>query len=90
MQVDYNTTSDTLTFAAGSGPGTTLTFNVPIIDDNLVEMMEEVPLTASVNGGSSVGTFTAGGNTATIEINDNDGKYDCHTPLFSQYNDVTN
>ena len=46
-------------FAAGDGPGTSLTFNVPI---DLVEGQEDFGIEATILGGS--GSFVGGGTTA--------------------------
>ncbi|SDD06159.1 Calx-beta domain-containing protein [Pedobacter soli] len=66
---DYAPTSGTLTFAAGSAAGTTLTFSVPINDDNLVEPDETFNGTiANVTGG----LVTIADSSATVTITDND------------------
>ncbi|WP_316736794.1 Calx-beta domain-containing protein [Pedobacter aquatilis] len=67
--LDYTTTIGTLTFPAGSAAGSTLTFSVPITDDNLVEPDENFSATlTSVTGG----LVTIGTGTATVIIIDND------------------
>ncbi|WP_316801641.1 Calx-beta domain-containing protein [Pedobacter frigidisoli] len=66
---DYTTTSGTLTFPANSAAGATLTFTVPIIDDNLVEASETFDATISNVTGNLV---TIGTATATVTIVDND------------------
>ncbi|WP_231582729.1 Calx-beta domain-containing protein [Pedobacter sp. BMA] len=66
---DYTTTSGTLTFPANSAAGATLTFTVPIIDDNLVEASETFDATISNVTGNLV---TIGTATATVTIADND------------------
>ena len=45
-----------------------------MVNDNVVESTETVPLQATVIGGVAVGTFTAGRDTADIEIIDDDGE----------------
>ena len=71
---DFTSNSATLSFPAGSGPLTSQSFSVQVVNDVLVESMEAIPLQASVVGGVAVGTFTAGRDTADIEIIDDDGK----------------
>lgn len=73
-QFDFTSSSATLTFAVGSGPFTTQSFSVPVVNDSKVENMENIPLQATVVGGAAVGTFTAGRDTADINIIDDDGK----------------
>ena len=69
---DFMITTSILMFAAGDGPGTSLTFNVPIVDDDLVEGQEDIDIIATIIGGS--GSFIGGGTTANGAINiiDND------------------
>ena len=59
-------------FAAGDGPGTSLTFNISIVNDDLVEGQEDIDIMASIIAGS--GSFVGGGTTAngTINIIDDD------------------
>ena len=45
-----------------------------VVDDDVVESTETIPLQATVVGSVAVGTFTAGRDTASIEIIDNDGE----------------
>lgn len=71
---DFTMSFVTLTFPAGSGPLATQSFNVLVVNDILEEGTENIPLQAFVDGGASVGTFTPGGNTADINIIDDDGK----------------
>ncbi|WP_412468438.1 Calx-beta domain-containing protein [Pedobacter sp. KLB.chiD] len=67
--LDYTVASGTLTFPAGATAGTTLTFTVPIIDDNLVETNETFNgVISNVTGG----LITIATNTATTSIIDND------------------
>jgi uncharacterized repeat protein (TIGR01451 family)/gliding motility-associated-like protein len=66
---DYTTTSGTLTFPAGAAAGTTLTFTVPINDDNIVETNETFSGTISNVSGGLVTIVTS---TATATIIDND------------------
>lgn len=61
-----------MTFDSGSGPLSFQTFEVPLTDDNFVEVNEDIPLQAV----ASKGTFSPGGGsigTAQIIILDNDG-----------------
>lgn len=61
------------TFPAGSGPFTALSSALDPIDDNRVEANENAQLTATITAGS--GSFTInGGNTATVVIQNDDGK----------------
>ena len=60
------------TFPSGSGPGTTLSDALDPIDDNRVEGNENAQLSASVTQGQ--GSFAPGGNTATVVIQDDDGR----------------
>ncbi|MCZ4222600.1 Calx-beta domain-containing protein [Pedobacter rhodius] len=66
---DYTATSGTLTFPAGSAAGATLTFAVPVTDDNLVESNENFTATLSNVSGGLVTIATA---SATVSILDND------------------
>ena len=61
-------------FPANSGPGTTLSFNVPIINDELVENTEDINIQAAIQG--AIGSFVGGGITdeAQIDIIDDDGE----------------
>ena len=45
-----------------------------VVDDDLVESTETIPLQATVVGGVAVGTFTAGRDMTNIEIIDDDGE----------------
>ena len=63
---DYTPTTVVLTFIAGDGPGTTLNFSIPIVDDSLVEERE------NFNVELSSGEFS---DTATFQITDNDGEF---------------
>ena len=67
--LDYGATIGTLTFPAGSAAGTTLSFSVPVNDDNLIEANET--FSASVNNVTG-GLVTIGTSTATTTIIDND------------------
>ena len=69
---DYFPVSTQITFPAGSGPLTTLGSTLDPIDDNRVESNENVQLNAIITAGA--GSFTPGGDTATVVIQDNDGK----------------
>ena len=61
-----------ITFPAGSGPFTSLGDALDPIDDNRVEGTENVQLTATITAG--MGLFTPNGDTATVAIQDDDGK----------------
>nr|WP_316829064.1 Calx-beta domain-containing protein [Pedobacter miscanthi] len=74
---DYTATSGTLNFPAGSAAGATLTFTVPIINDNVVEPNETFNATISNVSGTLVGIAT---NTATVTITDNDTSVATITP----------
>ena len=54
-------------FNAGDGSGTLLTFNVPIVDDDFVENLEDINVSATIIGG--FGSFIGGGTTETGAIN---------------------
>ena len=65
----------TVTFTLGSGPGTTLTVEVPITDDSEDEQTE------SFNGGLSVGNvqnLVLSPGSIVIDIIDNDGPRKYH------------
>jgi len=63
---DYTATNGTLTFADGE---TTMTFNVPVIDDAAVESSENFTVTLSnPTGGATLGAAV----TSTVTITDND------------------
>ncbi len=66
---DYTTTTGTLNFPAGSLAGATLTFTVPVINDNIVEPAETFVATI---GNVTGGLVTIATNTATATITDND------------------
>ena len=70
--IDYFPVIAQITFPIGSGPLTSLGSALDPIDDNRVEPNENVQLTATITAGS--GTFTPNGDTATVVIQDNDGK----------------
>ena len=69
---DYTATTTTLTFEIFSGGGTVREFSIPINDENLCESTESFGLSASIV--NNRGTFSTGGNMATGQITDNDGK----------------
>ncbi len=69
--VDYVPVVAQITFPAGSGPGTTLGSALIPINDIRVESNENIPLTATITAGT--GSFTPGGDTATVVIQDDDG-----------------
>ncbi|RYE69742.1 MAG: tandem-95 repeat protein, partial [Rhizobiaceae bacterium] len=67
--LDYGATTGTLTFTDNSAAGATLTFTVPINNDNIVEAAETFSATLSnVIGGA----ITIANATATVTITDND------------------
>lgn len=61
-----------LVFLAGSGPGTTMDCKFTIIDDNLVEVIENFYVFATVTSGMA--SFASHEDEASIHIIDNDGK----------------
>ena len=66
----------TVTFAAGSGPGTVSTpsCDITIINDNIVEQNEVFSLSASIqNSNGQDAQFTASGDSASATIIDNNG-----------------
>lgn len=69
-------TTVTLVFPAGSGPGSSQNFEVPVVNDAIVEGDETINIQATVVGG--VGTFVGGAATGptTLTIIDDDGKLD--------------
>ncbi|MDQ0966461.1 putative repeat protein (TIGR01451 family)/gliding motility-associated-like protein [Flavobacterium sp. W4I14] len=66
---DYTTTSGTLNFPANAAAGSTITFTVPIIDDNIAEPSETFTATLS---GLTGGVVIISNATATATIIDND------------------
>ena len=68
-------TAETLVFAAGSGSGTTLDFNVPLVNDMTLENEEDIDISATIVG--TVGSFGGGAVMANAQINiiDDDGKH---------------
>ena len=60
-----------LVFPPGSGPGASVTDALDPIDDDRVEGPEPVSLQANVVAGT--GMFLPGGNTADVNILDDDG-----------------
>ena len=72
VSVDFTNRTTQLTFAATSGPFTTLDFQVPISNDGRPESEETIPLLAS--GVPDSVFFTDGKDRADIIINDDDGK----------------
>ena len=69
--MDYVPVAVQLVFPAGSGPGDSVADALDPIDDNRVEGTESVSLQASIVAG--IGMFLPGGNTATVNILDDDG-----------------
>lgn len=70
---DFMISSDTLMFPEGSGPMFGLSFEVPVVNDNIVENTENIQLQASILG-AVIGGFSPGGDTADINILDDDSK----------------
>ncbi len=58
-----------LNFNAGDGPGTTMTFTIPITNDNIDEILENILLQGSA---AAPGAFPQ--NSAQVQINDDDGE----------------
>ena len=72
---DFGATTCSVTFAAGSGPGATATpsCDISITNDILVEQNEIFSLSATItNSNGQTAQFTAGGNSATATITDDD------------------
>ncbi len=69
--VDYNETQLTLTFPSGSRGGDTISFSVPIIDDNIAEQRESFRITASTNS-NGIGIYSRTSHTRIVYINDDD------------------
>ena len=73
---DFMGTTCMVTFANGSGPGAVSTppCNIAIIDDSMVEQRENFSLSATViNSNGLTVQFTAGGDSASGVIIDDDG-----------------
>ena len=70
--IDFNPVGVQFTFPAGSGPLMFMGDALDPIDDNRVEGTENVQLTATITAG--VGSFIPNGDTATVAIQDDDGK----------------
>ena len=71
---DYSPLSGLLLiFPSGSGPNDSLSFNVAITDDSLVEFGEY--FTVGATSMDSAVTFAPGRDTATVNILDDDGKF---------------
>ncbi len=69
--MDYTSTTATLTFNVGTEPGATMTLEIPINDDNCVEMDETFGVSATA---ASFVRFSSGGDSAVVTITDNDSK----------------
>lgn len=65
----------TVSFPAGSAPGTTSTLcNIPLISDSCLEEDETFSLTATIlNSNGQSAQFTTGGDSASATIIDDDG-----------------
>ena len=68
--VDYNSGPYTVTFPAGV---TTVSFNIPITDDNVLENNEDIQIEINVSSLPSR-VFVGNPSQATVTIVDNDGK----------------
>jgi len=77
---DYVTSSGTLTFLPGI---TSLTFNVTVLDDAVVEGNEFLNLTLSGIASAPVGTATFGTSAATLTIQDNETGIQFSQPLYT-------
>ena len=69
---DYTGVTQTLTFPAGSAPTDTMSFNIPIANDILVEGDETVNLMAN----SPSNRADVNPDSATLVIDDDDCKFD--------------
>ena len=72
---DFNVTTCLVTLAAASGPGAVSTScNITIINDLMVEQDETISLNATIiNNNGQDARFTAGGESASATIMDDDG-----------------
>lgn len=68
---DYTATTLPVVFPSGSTPPAQRCIDIPINDDQLVEFPESFSVSASTNDPNAV--FSVGRDTATVNINDNDG-----------------
>jgi hypothetical protein len=75
--IDFLPNFTTLVFPLGSRPGTTLSLDVAIINDTLVENTETINIQAMIQG--NTGSFVGGGVTANAVMNiiDDDGEFRC-------------
>ena len=80
---DYPPLNVRLNFPSGSAPGTQRCFNVPVIDDFLVELTEFFQLAASSPDPSA--TFTPGRDTARVDIIDNDRELVYYHSICSEH-----
>ena len=62
-----------LTFTSSSGPGDSMSVSITILDDNLEESTETILLEASILSDPQFSQFAPGGNTTTVNINDDEG-----------------
>ena len=77
---DFFATTCSVSFPAGSGPGTVSTpsCDITINNDNIVEQNEIFSLSASItNSNGQDARFTAGGDTASATIVDDDRRWSC-------------
>ena len=72
---DYTPFFAMLTFSSGTVSGSTLSYNISIIDDGALESTERF----TVYGSSmdAVVRFAPGGNMTSVYIEDNDSELDC-------------
>ena len=72
--VDYTGVSVDVVFPAGSSQGNQVSFNISIIDDQLVEGDETILLQASTDKPGEAPSQAPGQDRATVVIQDNDRK----------------
>lgn len=73
---DFTSSIIELVFPADSAAGTMVNFSFDIVDDEILEDTETIPLRAVITDGD--GTFTDGSSAESrIDILDNDGKNPC-------------
>ena len=72
--MDYTGESVDVVFPAGSSQGTQVSFDISIIDDQLVEGDETILLQASTDEPGEVPSQPPGRDRATVVILDNDGR----------------
>ena len=72
--VDYTGVFVDVVFPAGSSQGSQVSFNISIIDDQLVEGDETILLQASTDEPGEVPSQSTGQDRATVVIRDDDGR----------------